>query len=127
MDPANAMELPAALKTKLRTLGILPWPNKNNYPLHLVPIFIMYFFLIDSVVFCFWSIMWEVETFSEFAQTFLCMIVSIFYTMIYSRIIMQRKHFETIIADVERRINSSMFISMLSREKLFKIFRYVIL
>lgn len=101
------MQLPDALKKKLRTLGILPWPNRNDYPLHYVPIAVMYFFLLDSVVFTFWSIMWEVETFSEFSQTFLCLVVSVFYTMIYSRVIWQRRQFAAIIEEVERRINSS--------------------
>lgn len=109
MKPVAAMELPYALKMKLRVLDVLPWPNKNGYPLHFIPIFVMYFFLIDSVVFTIWSLLWEIDTFSDFAQTFLCMIVIIFYTMIYSRVIWQRKQFALIIEDVEHRINSSKF------------------
>lgn len=103
------MELPSALKMKLRILGILPWPNVKGFPIHYVQIAGMYAILFDSVVFTFWFIMWEAETFSEFAQTLICMVVGIFYTMIYSRVIWQRNNFAAIIEDVERRINSSEF------------------
>lgn len=101
------MELPSAIKTKFRILGVLPWPNVKGFPIHYVQMLVMYAVLLDSVVFTFWFIKWEAETFSEFAQTLIGMVVGIFYTMIYSCVIWQRQSFASTVEDVERRINSS--------------------
>lgn len=101
------MELPKALKTKFRVLGVLPWPNSKGFPIHYLLIVLMYATLIDSLTFTLWFLLWDVETFGELAQSLICMVVGIFYMMIYTRVIWQRKQFAAIIEDVEQRINSS--------------------
>lgn len=101
------MELPIQLKTKLRILGVLPWPNIKTPIVQWSLVVLFAAILIDSVVFTLWFIKWDAETFGEFAQAGIGCVVGVFYSMIYARVIWQRNEFARIIDQVEQRISSS--------------------
>lgn len=100
------MELPDALKLKLRILGILPWPNSYNIPLDYLLILLMFATLVDSLTFTFWFVMWDATSLNDMAQSGLFVVVNVFYLMIYIRVIWRRKEFKAIIEEIEDRIKT---------------------